>query len=86
LPARSYLEIIMATLTIPQVDEELVQRLRKHASAAGISVEDAHRQLLQTALSAESDATLHDYLQQMPNVGDDCDFEISRQASAPVEI
>jgi plasmid stability protein len=77
----------MATLTIPQIEEDLMQRLMQRASEAGVSLEEAHRQLLRDALLHESKTDdLHAYLLQMPDVGMDSDFVIPRPVSAPVDL
>jgi plasmid stability protein len=64
-----------------------MRRLQQRASEVGVSVEEAHRQLLRTALLHESKPDdLHAYLLQMPDVGMDSDFVIPRSVSAPVDL
>ncbi|MFT5130643.1 MAG: plasmid stability protein [Rhodothermales bacterium] len=63
------------------------QRLRQRASAAGVSLEEAHRQLLRAALLPDSELDdLHAYLLQMPDMGSDSDFVIPRPVSVPVDL
>lgn len=62
----------MAQLIVRNLDEDLVQRLKRRAAANGRSTEEEHRQLLRQALRPEG---LAEALLAMPNVGDDTDFE-----------
>jgi plasmid stability protein len=59
-------------LIVRNLDEDLVQRLKRRAAANGRSTEEEHRQLLRQVLRPEGFA---EALLTMPNVGDDTDFE-----------
>ena len=64
--------IAVAQLIVRNLDEDLVQRLKRRAAANGRSTEEEHRQLLRQVLRREGFAKA---LLAMPNVGDDTDFE-----------
>ena len=71
----------MAQLIVRNLDEDLVQRLKRRAAANGRSTEEEHRQLLRQVLRPEG---FTEALLTMPNVGDDADFE--RQGDLPREL
>jgi plasmid stability protein len=62
----------VAQLIVRNVDDDLVQRLKRRAAEHGRSAEEEHRQLLRTALRSDG---LLDRLMQMPDAGVDADFE-----------
>jgi len=64
--------IAVAQLIVRNLDDDLVQRLKRRAAANGRSMEEEHRQLLRQVLRPEG---LAEALLAMPNVGDDADFE-----------
>ena len=73
--------ITVAQLIVRNLDEDLVQRLKRRAAAHGRSAEEEHRRLLRQVLRPEG---LGAALLAMPNVGDDTDFE--RQSDLPREL
>lgn len=73
--------IAVAQLIVRNLDEDLVQRLKRRAAANGRSTEEEHRQLLRQVLRPKG---LGEALLAMPNVGDDTDFE--RQRDLPREL
>ncbi len=73
--------IAVAQLIVRNLDEDLVQRLKRRAAANGRSTEEEHRQLLRQVLRPEGFA---EALLAMPNVGDDADFE--RRDDPPREL
>ena len=72
--------IAVAQLIVRNLDEDLVQRLKRRAAAHGRSTEE-HRRLLRQVLRPEG---LGAALLAMPDVGADADFE--RQADLPREL
>jgi plasmid stability protein len=62
----------VAQLIVRNLDDDLVQRLKRRAAANGRSTEEEHRRLLRQVLRPEG---LGEALLAMPNVGDDTDFE-----------
>jgi antitoxin FitA len=73
--------IAVAQLIVRNLDEDLVQRLKRRAAANRRSTEEEHRQLLRQVLRPEG---LAEALLAMPNVGDDVDFE--RRDDLPREL
>jgi plasmid stability protein len=67
-------EVVVAQLVVRNLDEDLVQALKKRAAAQGSSAEEAHRQILQAALRRPKRRRFADVLAAMPNVGEDADF------------
>ena len=62
----------MAQLLVRNLEEEVVQALRKKAAEEGTSVEEAHRRLLRSVLlSKKSTKTFKEALLEMPDDGDD---------------
>jgi plasmid stability protein len=64
----------MAQLIVRNIEDLIAERLKRRASLAGISMEEAHRQILRKALSASS-TSFKDLLCAIPEVGRDEDFE-----------
>ncbi len=62
----------MAQLIVRDLDDHLVQLLKERAASRGHSAEEEHRQILRAALQRGGMA---DYLQSIPDAGDDADFE-----------
>ena len=76
----------MAQLIVRNLDEELVEALKIRAARHGRSAEAEHRELLRAALLRRPSTSLKDHLLAMPDVGDDTDFEVQRQASRRVDL
>jgi len=77
----------MAQLIVRNIDGELVQELKVRAARNGQSAEEEHRQILRRALGANnSGLSLKEMLEQMPDVGDDEDFERSQDRGRTVEL
>ncbi len=77
----------MAQLIVRNIDGELVQELKVRAARNGLSAEEEHRQILRRALGANpSGLSLKEMLEQMPDVGDDDDFERSQDRGRTVEL
>jgi plasmid stability protein len=76
---------MIAFLAVPQllvrdIESAVVKKLRRRAATAGISVEEAHRQLLRSALTGNQPGPQNDflaYLRKIPN-GDPIDFPRSK--------
>lgn len=69
----------MGQLIVRNVDDELIRALKMQAAQKGRSAEAEHRDILRAALSRRrSTKTLKAFLSEMPDVGDDADFERPR--------
>ncbi len=62
----------MAQLIVRNLAPALVQALKRRAAANGRSAEEEHREILRTALEPQPMKAM---LLDMPEVGDDADFE-----------
>jgi plasmid stability protein len=66
----------MPQLIVRNLEEDLVKALKLRAARAGRSAEEEHREILRRALRAEHvPRSLKDVLSEMPDVGEDDDFE-----------
>ena len=65
----------MASLLVRGIDEALVQSLRQQAAAHGRSAEAEHRDILARALRRPKRRSFAQALMDMPEVGEDADFE-----------
>jgi antitoxin FitA len=64
----------VAQLIVRNLDEALVQALKKRAAKHNRSAEQEHREILKAALIGPKRRSLAAVLAAMPNVGEDADF------------
>jgi len=77
----------LAQLIVRNIESELVQELKLRAAQNGLSAEEEHRQILRRALGANpSGLSLKEMLEQMPDVGDDADFERIQDPGRTVDL
>lgn len=77
----------MGQLLVRGIDDDLVQRLKLRAARNGNSAEEEHRRILREVLAADrSTKTLKDLLLEIPDVGEDADFERSSDRGRPIEL
>lgn len=77
----------MAQLIVRNLEEDVVRELKLRAAKHNRSAEEEHRQILRSALRGSRGRTsLKELLLQFPDVGDDRDFERSRDRGRPVEL
>jgi antitoxin FitA len=65
----------MANLIVRNIDETIVQALKIRASQHGVSAEAEHRKILEQVLLKPQRKSFAELLSQIPNVGNDADFE-----------
>ena len=65
----------MANLIVRNVDDEVAQALKVRASQHGVSAEAEHRKILEQVLLRKQPKPFHKVLADIPNVGQDSDFE-----------
>lgn len=65
----------MANLIVRNIDEAIVKALKIRASQHGISAEAEHRKILAQVLLKAQKKSFAEVLGQIPNVGQDSDFE-----------
>lgn len=76
----------MGQLLVRGIDDDLVQRLKLRAARNGNSAEEEHRRILREVLAVRSSKTLKDLLLEIPDVGEDADFERSPDRGRPIEL
>ena len=77
----------MAQLIVRDLDDRLVRALKQRAARNGRSAEAEHREILREALvDARRRQSFKDLLLQMPDVGEDSDFERPREFPRKVRL
>ena len=65
----------MSRLLVRDLEPEIVLALKKQATKHGRSAEAEHREILKQSLLGTRKKSFAEILSQMPNVGEDNDFE-----------
>lgn len=77
----------MKQLLVRNVEGEVVRELKLRAAQNGTSAEEEHRRILRDVLLREpASPSLKELLLEMPDVGDDRDFERPGDLGRPVEL
>ena len=76
----------MAQLIVRSIETSVVRKLRSRAAAQGVSVEEAHRRLLRTALHGDNPGPQKDFLSYLRNIPQDTDIEFPRSMGRPRKI
>ena len=76
----------MAQLIVRNIDQVLVDLLKRRAAAHGRSAEAEHREILRAALQPQREASLKDHLLAMPDGGEDSDFAVKRSRARRVTL
>lgn len=76
----------MAQLIVRNIDQDIVDLLKRRAATHGRSAEAEHREILRDALQPRPAVSLKDHLLAMPDVGDDADFAIKRSRTRRVTL
>jgi plasmid stability protein len=77
----------MSQLIVRSIEEDVVKELKLRAARAGRSAEEEHREILRRALGPKrARQSLKDVLSEMPNVGEDDDFERTDDRGRPVRL
>jgi plasmid stability protein len=76
----------VAQLIVRNIDQILVDLLKRRAVEHGRSAEAEHREILRAALQPQRSGSLKDLLLAMPEVGDDTDFAIKRSRGRRVTL
>jgi len=77
----------MTDLLLRNIEEELVEELKRRAKRNGQSAEEEHRQILRQALQThDSDSSLKKLIEEMPPLGEDDDFERIQDLGRPIEL
>ncbi|HET9154661.1 MAG TPA: hypothetical protein VFN85_11165, partial [Solirubrobacterales bacterium] len=85
--AFAIIAITMAQLLVRDIESDVVRELKIRAARHGRSAEEEHRQILRDALRGHGRAKpLKELLLEMPDVGEDRDFEPPEDLGRPVEL
>ncbi|MGK2931464.1 MAG: FitA-like ribbon-helix-helix domain-containing protein [Solirubrobacterales bacterium] len=77
----------MAQLLVRNIESDVVRELKLRAARNGNSAEEEHRRILRDVLVQKAGAsTLKQLLLEMPDVGDDGDFDRPGDRGRPVEL
>jgi antitoxin FitA len=77
----------MAQLLVRGIDGDIVRELKLRAARNGNSAEEEHRRILREVLGIKPlPRTLKELLLDIPNVGEDGDFERSSDRGRPVDL
>jgi plasmid stability protein len=77
----------VAQLLVRGIDSDIVRELKLRAARNGTSAEEEHRRILREVLGmSRSPRTLKDLLLEIPDVGEDADFERSPDPGRPAEL
>ena len=77
----------MAQLLVRDIESDVVRKLKLRAARNGRSAEAEHREILREALRPPGPpVTLKELLLQIPDVGEDRDFERPDDRGRPVEL
>jgi antitoxin FitA len=78
----------MRQLIVRRVNDRIVKRLKERAGLDGVSMEEEHRRILQTALLGKEKrrSPFKEYLRQMPDLGPDELFERTRFPERRVDL
>jgi antitoxin FitA len=76
----------MAQLIVRNIEEAVVEALKREAAKHGRSAEGEHREILRRHLLKGSGQSLKSHLLAMPDVGDDRDFDIARPRARRVDL
>jgi len=65
----------MASLVVRNLEESIINALKKKAAEDGVSAEEEHRKILRSFLINSQRKSFAQILKEMPNVGNDLDFQ-----------
>ena len=78
----------MPQLLVRNIESAIVTKLRRQAAATGVSVEEAHRRLLRSALFGDVPEAKEDfisYLRSAP-IGEEVEFPRNRDLPRPANL
>ena len=76
----------MAQLIVRNIEDAVVDALKREAARNGRSAEAEHREILRRSLLKAPRRSLKAHLLAMPDVGDDGDFEVRRAPARRVDL
>lgn len=78
----------MPQLLVRDIETAVVRKLRSSAAAQGVSVEEAHRRLLRSALVGNNPGPKSNFIEYLRNIpqGEDVEFSRTRDLPRHVEL
>lgn len=76
----------MAQLIVRNLEEDIVQALKERAGRHGRSAEAEHREILREALALTPGEDPKSVLLEMPDVGEDAEFERVRDLPRRIDL
>jgi plasmid stability protein len=76
----------MPQLLVRDIESSVVNKLRRRAAAQGISMEEAHRQLLRRALLGNQSGPGENFLAYLQSIPAEGDFEFPRSPDLPRQV
>lgn len=76
----------MGQLIVRNIEDEIVRALKERAGRHGRSAESEHREILREALRPKPAEDLKSILLEMPDVGEDADFERIRDRPRRIDL
>lgn len=76
----------MGQLIVRNLPEAIVRALKVRAAAHGRSAEEEHRRILEAALMPHPTKSFKAHLLDLPDVGDDVDFERPRDYGRDIDL
>jgi len=77
---------VVATLIVRNLDQDIVNQLKRRAAQHGRSAEAEHRELLKRALLKPPRKNFAEVLATMPNAGKDEDFERVGNGTGAIDV
>ncbi len=76
----------MAQLLVRNLETAVVQKLRSRAARQGVSVEEAHRRLLRSALLSDSPSPRAKFIEYLRSIPPEETIEFPRAKDLPREV
>lgn len=76
----------MPQLLVRDIEPAVVRKLRSSAAAQGVSLEEAHRRLLRSALVGNQPGPKGDFIEYLRSIPQGEEVEFPRSADLPREI
>ena len=76
----------MAQLLVRDLETAVVKKLRSRAAAQGVSVEEAHRRLLRSALVGNKPGPQRNFIEYLRSIPQGEDVEFPRSVDLPRQV
>lgn len=76
----------MPQLLVRDIEAAVVKKLRSSAAAQGVSVEEAHRRLLRSALVGTNPGPKRNFIEYLRSIPQGADVEFPRTSDRPRQV